>query len=193
MFIRQATKADSHSIAELALMAGGGISGYFWKKQQRSGQTLIEVGAKRAEQEEGHSSYKNVHVAEHDGEVAGMLLGYRMPTMSDEDAFEGMPDFVKPIIEVEQKAAGSYYICKLATYPQHRKKGVGTRLMGLVDELAKQADGTHLSLAVFEQNVNALRLYEHLGFREAARAALMPHPYMPYDGDVLLVTRPLAA
>jgi ribosomal protein S18 acetylase RimI-like enzyme len=44
------------------------------------------------------------------------------------------------------------------------------------------------SLIAFERNVDAVRLYERLGYRIIDRRPVYPHPFLHYkDGDALLM------
>ncbi|MEX0607632.1 MAG: GNAT family N-acetyltransferase [Halofilum sp. (in: g-proteobacteria)] len=49
-----------------------------------------------------------------------------------------------------------------------------------------------MSLIVAEQNSPARRLYERLGYRDAARRARMFFPGFPHEGDWLLMRKDLA-
>jgi len=63
------------------------------------------------------------------------------------------------------RAASEIRVMDIALLPEHRGRGVGTRLLG---ELAAEADARSLPLSIHvEQNNPALRLYERLGFRNA--------------------------
>jgi ribosomal protein S18 acetylase RimI-like enzyme len=172
METRQATKADCHAIAELALMAGEGIPAYFWEQSRQPGQEIEDVGAQNAASDTENFSWRNVHLAVNGNAVAGMLLAYRLP-----DA-EHVP--------------GSFYINMLATYPEYRNQAVGTTLMGLADKLAATAGCSLLSVEVFEQNAGALRLYRRLGYAIVDKRPVVPHPCHPYTGDVVLLTKPVS-
>ena len=51
------------------------------------------------------------------------------------------------------------------------------------------ADGlSSLSLIVFAQNEGAVSLYRWLGYKIADRRAVVPHAFIPYTGDALLMT-----
>jgi ribosomal protein S18 acetylase RimI-like enzyme len=191
MQIRKANRDDCRQIAELALMAGEGIPAYFWALAARTGQDPIEVGAQSAAKEDEHFSYRNVRVAEIDGKVAGMMLAYRLPDKEDAEDLEEFPEFIRPLIELEQCVPGSYYINMLATYPKFRNQSVGTALMATVDQLATEAGCSRSSIEVFEQNEGALRLYQRLGYQIRERRKVIPHSSHPYEGDIVLLTRPV--
>lgn len=191
MDIRKATKADCQAIAELAMMAGEGIPAYFWEQSKQPGEDIFTVGARNAASEEANFSYRNVHLATIDDVIAGMLLAYRLPEVGEADDLEALPAFIRPLVELEQCAPGSYYINMIATYPQFRNRSIGTGLMTIVDDLAKAAGCNLISIEVFEQNHGALRLYQRLGYEITERRAVVPHPCHPYQGDIVLLTRPV--
>lgn len=67
------------------------------------------------------------------------------------------------LISKTEEALGSYEIKFLGVCPRHRKRGYAKSLISLV---LKNIDGP-LWLNVLETNVDAVRLYEHLGFKVA--------------------------
>lgn len=77
----------------------------------------------------------------------------------------------------------------IATYPKFRHQGVGTALMECVDPLARQAGCTLSSIEVFEENHDALRLYERLGYRVIEKRPVVEHPSYLYRGSILLLVR----
>jgi len=189
MEIRKAKQEDCRSIAELALIAGDGIPAYFWEQARVNGQQVIDVGINNLKSETENFSYKNVHVAEVGNEVAGMILAYRLPDKDKAEDPDNYPDFIRPIIELENCVPGSFYINMLATYPKYRNMSIGTTLMGLVDDLAEQAGSDLLSVQVFEQNVRAVRLYRRLGYNPLETRSVIEHVSHPYTTNVVLLTR----
>ena len=191
MEIRKAEIDDCRAIAELAQIAGDGIPGYFWADSQQPGQTLEATGAELLKSETANFSYRNALVACIDGEVAGMLLAYRLPADNDEDLLN-YPEFVRPLVELEQCVGESFYINMLATFAQFRGRGIGTALMAEADRLANSAQCNLLSIAVFSHNADALRLYQALGYEKIEQRAVVACDYHPAS-EVLLLTRPVAA
>jgi len=163
--IEAATTDDCLAIAELAQIAGDNMPGHFWASSRQPGQTLEQAGAERAKSDLANFSYRNTLLARVDGEIAGMLLAYRLPAAADNDEDPAdFPDFLRPIIELEQCVPESFYINMLAAYPRFRGQGIGTALMERADGLAIEAGCELISLGVFETNTGALRLYRRLGF-----------------------------
>ena len=187
--LRRATSEDGRRIAELMDIAGHGLPAYVWSLSAEDGQEPIEVGTWRAAREDGNFSYRNAVVAEEDGEVVAMLLAYRLPEAGDGVSPDEVLEVVRPLVELELLAPGTFYVNVLATLPAHRGRGLGSRLLEAANALAAEAGCDELSIEVFEQNEGALRLYERHGYRIFARRRAVPHPSYPYDADVLLLTR----
>jgi ribosomal protein S18 acetylase RimI-like enzyme len=189
MEIRKAAKGDCRAIAELALVAGAGIPAYFWEQSRQAGQEIVDIGAQNAASDTENFSYRNVHLALVEHHIAGMLLSYRLPEAGDTEELEEFPEFIRPLIELEQCVPGSFYINMLATYPEYRNQAVGTTLMTVADKLAAEAGCTLISVEVFEQNEGALRLYQRLGYLTAEKRPVIPHPCHPYGGEIVLLTK----
>jgi ribosomal-protein-alanine N-acetyltransferase len=62
-------------------------------------------------------------------------------------------------------AAGEAHVMTIAVEPEHRGRGIGTRLMLAVTRSGLDAGAEHLTLEVRDSNERALRLYERFGFR----------------------------
>ena len=170
-------------------MAGEGIPAYFWEQSQRPGQDILDVGREKAASDTENFSYRNAHLAVIGGNIAGMLLAYRLPDQEDAEPLDDLPGFLRPFIELEQCVPGSFYINMLATYPTYRNQGIGRTLMGIADDLAASVGCTLLSVEVFEQNKGALRLYQRLGYAVLEKRPAIPHPCHPYTGDLVLLTK----
>jgi ribosomal protein S18 acetylase RimI-like enzyme len=187
--IRKATKDDCLAIAELAMMAGEGIPAFFWEQSRQADERIEAVGARNAASETDNFSYRNAWLGMLDGDIAGMLLAYRLPEAEDAEDLEALPEFIRPLVELEHCVPGSFYINMLATYPKYRNRSVGTQLMGIVDELAAAADCTVSSIEVFSENTGALKLYERLGYRIIETRPAVPHPCHPHTEKIVLLTR----
>ncbi len=193
MIITPASIDDCLAIAELGQIAGEGIPGYFWADSQQPGQSLIEAGAEILQSESANFSYRNAHIARLDGEVAGMLLAYRLPSADENDENPAdFPEFIQPLVELEQCVPDSFYINMLATYPDFRGRGVGSALMAQVDRLAQGAGCSLASIEVFDSNTGALNLYIRLGYEIVERRPMPPCDFVP-AGEVLLLTRTVPA
>ena len=93
---------------------------------------------------------------------------------------------LRPYAELE--VPGSFYISGVAVYDRFQGAGIGNQLMDHARQIA-MADGlSSLSLIVFAQNEGAVSLYRWLGYKIADRRAVVPHAFIPYTGDALLMT-----
>ena len=189
MKIRPGRVDNSYAIAELALMAGEGIPAWFWNQSRQPGQSIEEVGAIAARSETNNFSYRNTHLAVIDHQIGGMLLAYRLPSAEKAEDLDEYPEFIRPLIELEQCVPDSFYINMLATYPAMRKQGIGIGLMRHAETLAAEKNCLLISIEVFEQNQNALRLYQNLGYRIIERREVIAHESHPYSGDIVLLVK----
>jgi ribosomal protein S18 acetylase RimI-like enzyme len=170
-------------------MAGEGIPAYFWEQSRQAGETIEAVGARNAASDTENFSYRNAHLGILDNAIAGMLLAYRLPEAEGAEDLETLPEFIRPLVDLEQCVPGSFYINMLATYPAFRNRSVGTRLMGIVDRLAAAAGCSTSSIEVFSENTGALGLYERLGYQVIESRPVVPHTCHPYTENIVLLTR----
>lgn len=188
---RRARVEDCAKIAALYSISSDGVADYIWRGLAGPGEEPLEVGERRYAREDTVFSYKNCVVAEHDGEVIGMLVAFPIkPEESDGGESEEDP-VLAPYGELERP--GSFYVCGMALFPEHRGRGLGAAMLGLAREEARRRGLAELSLIVFEQNAGAKRLYERHGFREVDRRPVVPHELIRYTGDALLMVAELVA
>jgi ribosomal protein S18 acetylase RimI-like enzyme len=194
---RWAVKEDAPVIAELFSISSDGISDYVWSTltDDYPGLSLPEIGAQRYARENTKFSYQNCIVAEIDGQVAGILLTFPMavepvsPQVDEAPSQEddGEPDVLSPYSELE--VPGSLYVAGVAFFPDYRGRGLGTRFMAVAEEQAREKGFSVLSMLAFEQNRRAVALYNRLGYREARRRPVVPHPLIHHTGDVILMVK----
>ena len=186
---RAATRDDCYWIAKLFRISSGGVAEYVWSTlaPQYPGLRPLEIGARRYASEEGAFSYKNCIVAEVSGEVVGMLHAYPMEDEAEqEEPREPMDPVLEPYSRLE--IPGSYYISSMAVFSAHRGVRLGTEMLRIAKEKARQSGCPEVSLLVFEQNEGAVKLYERNGFRVIDRASVVPHELIRYTSEVLLMT-----
>lgn len=66
-------------------------------------------------------------------------------------------------------AKGHVFVVDLYVREEARRRGIGAALLERVGDVARARGLTHMELHVEERNTNAMRFYERLGFRDAAR------------------------
>ena len=137
------------------------------------------------------ASLAHSRIAEQDGVVLGGLHAFPADAGAGEPPDPLIPEARYAVFAPFERlhAPGSYYVNIVAVYPEWRGQGVARRLLAAAEaEAAAQGLGA-LSLTVFEDNAPALRLYRRLGYTEAARAPVVPHPHLRYGGDLLLMVK----
>ena len=192
MLIRNANPEDAADLARLINMAGEGLPEYLWREEaERAGLDPVQLGAQRAAREDGGFSFRHARMADLAGSVAGMALAYRLADPVESGSAESLPASVRPLVELEARAPGSWYVNAVAAYPQFRGQGVGKALMADCEEAAVASGATEISLNVASENRGAYRLYVHLGYLETARLPLVPWPGCSHQGDWILMVKSL--
>lgn len=187
--LRPAVPEDAQAIAELFQIAAAGLADYFWGNFQDEFPELtpLEIGATGFAEANDEYSYTNCLMAEIGGTVAGMSMTFPMKATP-----KPLPDDYDPVMRpfMELEEDGSFYVCAVGVYGQYRGQGIGTALMERAEQRAREEGCGAMSLLVFDANDGAKRLYERLGYRVADRRAVVPHPLIQAEGDVLLMVRP---
>ncbi len=162
--LRVATAADAKELADLVNFAGEGLPLYVWQSLAADGQDPWEVG--RARQAAKARDGQVIVVDYGNGAVAG-LTGYAIGSepVSVGDDF---PPLFRPLQELENAALDSWYVNVLACYPSFRGQGLGSRLLALADEIARESALSRMSVIVTSDNADARRLYARHGYEEAA-------------------------
>jgi len=185
---RPAKKIESRKIAELYSIASDGVSDYIWSKSAGNDGDILDVGQKRYENPDLDFSYKNCIVAEYKNEIVGMLVAFPMYVDENKDYSESDPVLL-PYEKLEEDK--SFYICGVAVYDKFRGKGIGRAFMELAELRSRELRLSKLSLIVFEQNKGAKKLYDVLGYQEAAREQVVAHPLIHHTGDAILMVKHL--
>ena len=185
--LRPARKSDAEELAALIDLAGEGLPSWLWSTMD-PGTSPLQTGAARAAREEGGFSYRHAVCLEEDGKLTGMLLGYPLGEGEETD-LDGLPAPVRPLVELEALAPGTWYVNAVAVFAEYRGRGLGRLLMEKAAEQAAAAGQPRLSLIVAAENTPALTLYQRLGYKTVARRPLVPWPEAPHSGDWLLLVK----
>jgi ribosomal protein S18 acetylase RimI-like enzyme len=186
---RRAAPDDARAIAELVDLAGKGMPGLLWADEAGEGETPLDAGARLLARKGYALSYESAVVGDQDGRVTCLLLGC-LDNTEDTDLADA-PEVVHPLIRLKRRAPRGWHVHALAVAPTHRRQGLGTRLLRLIDALAAEEGLTETSLTVAENNEAALRLYDREGYRVAGSEPVVPHPRIDLTGNWLLMTRPV--
>ena len=164
---RPARKSDASEIALLVNIAthGGMIRG--WVNDDKAAGTYdpLEVGRiEMLDDDEAPFNWRSATMAEStDGEVAGMLLGYREPDTAHPVPKTAMA-FMVPLLQLEAEAHGTWFISMLGVHIGWRGKGVGSQLLDVAEVKAEETKAGGLSLIVEDVNTDAQRLYQRRGY-----------------------------
>lgn len=189
--IRPATKADASEVALLVNIAThGGIRGG-WEYDERARGTYdpLEVGRLDMMDETSELNWRNASMAESDGEVVGMLLGY--PEPDDMGPFpDDLMGFLVPIVELEWLAGGNWFISMLGVHAPWRSHGIGAQLLALAEDKRAETGRRGLALIVEDKNSRARALYERMGFAVTASRPMRHYPDGTQPGkDWLLMVK----
>jgi ribosomal protein S18 acetylase RimI-like enzyme len=186
--LRRATPGDAVAMAELVNFAGEGLPLYLWTRMAEAGESAWDVGQRRARRENGSFSYRNAVVVEAEGRVVACIIGYRLPDEVEPIDRDEMPAMFVPLQELENLAPATWYVNVLATYPDHRGRGHGTKLLSTADRIAADSEASGLSIIVSDANRAAMRLYERCGYRRIAERPMVKETWdNPGNSWVLLV------
>jgi ribosomal protein S18 acetylase RimI-like enzyme len=189
--VRPARKADAAALAILVDIAGEGMPSFMWSQMREPGQSVFEVGRARAARETGAFSFRNAQVAEVGGDVAACLVDYRLDDPYDTGDLAKLPELVRPLVVLEAKVPGSWYVNVLAAFPEYRGQGLGSRLLAAAEERGRAQGASAASIIVASENEGAVRLYARTGYRETARAPVVEFPGCAHGGDWVLMVKPL--
>ncbi len=138
----------------------------------------------RAYSQTGHSySFENVTVAEHEGQMVGMSLGFSEEQHRDfsdrplEEAagraalrMKVVGVLCAPLMRVlETLAEGDFYLLSVGIDPEFRGEGIGSMLIDSIEEQARACGAVRLCLDVSAANEGARRLYERRGMSVESR------------------------
>lgn len=188
--LRAAAPDDAAALAELILLAGGGV--YEFQLDGLFGDiALSDVLASGICGAAGNFSHRHMIVAEEEGgdAVVGMAHGYPAEWMRELDRSFIPPDRLAHLAPFEAlQDWDSYFVSALAVLPAQRRRGLGAALLDALAKKARAGGFPRLSLHVWADNAAALAFYAAVGFVEQGRADMPSHPRLPHvSGSVLLV------
>jgi ribosomal protein S18 acetylase RimI-like enzyme len=180
---------DSLKIAEGIDRASGGIVEFLFHGLLGS-YTAVQVMANSLQEKQGSDSYENAIVAEYQGNIIGVVYSYpakfhgitentRSFFPSDRLAFLG--DFYNSRVE------DSWFLDSIFVDDKFRGEGIGSKLIELTKQKARDHDYKQLSLMVMADNTVARRTYEKNNFRIFKHIDVQEHELIPHKGGVYLL------
>ena len=191
MSIENAKKEDAPELTHLINLAGEGIPEYLWTGMVEGSETPMEVGARRASREEGGFSYRNARVIRDANQVAGMMIAYRLEDPYEIGDLNELPELIRPLIQLESQAPGSWYINAIATAESCRGRGIASQLMQEAESLARKDGATTMSLIVASENTTARSIYLHKGYEVTSSLPVVDYPGAMHGGDWELMIKTL--
>ena len=189
--VRPARKSDAAEIALLVNIAVHGNMSIGWahSKDAEGTNDPLEVGRMEMLDESTIFNWRSAFMAEADGEIAGMLLGYRKG-----DEREALPDDLwaplVPIEELEAEANGLWFISMVGVHKTFRGRGTGSALLDQAQVEADRSGARGQALIVGDANMGARKLYESRGFSVKASRPMVPFPGTAQEGtDWLLMVK----
>ena len=189
--LRPARKSDAAEIALLVNIAVHGSIAPGWAQDRQAEGTYepLEVGRLEMLRDDTEFNWRSATMAEADGEVVGMLLGYRKPDQREPVPADTWAP-LRPIEELEADANGRWFISMVGVHKTWRGKGVGSILLGHATAQASATQANGLALIVEDANSGARRLYESRGFAVTTSRPMVPFPGTPQHGkDWLLMVK----
>ncbi len=184
---RIATAEDAAVLAELVNYAGEGLPEYLWSKMAEPGCDAWETGRQRQARKAEEGQIAVVDLGH--GPIAG-LTGYAIPSRI-EPIPDDLPAIFKPLQELENLAPSTWYVNVLATLPDHRGKGYGSKLLELAEQISGNEGLDSMSLIVADNNPNARRLYERHGYMQKASRTLVKEDWKTDAKNWILMIKKL--
>ena len=175
--IRPATKADASYIADAIMTAVGDDITLGFAGSVKRIPLVKQLFKTLAECDDSQYSYLNTLIAEDDNRsVAGVIIGY-----DGADLHRLRQRFIDKANQIlgysfsqenmnDEASPDEIYIDTLCVFPEFQRKGVATKLIESAIERYNSLKKP-VGLIVDEENKNARRLYERLGFRKIGMTA----------------------
>ncbi len=174
MIIREATLNDSAAITTHLLSAMEDIVYKFIGEEnpQKAEEFLYHF----VSTENNQYSYMNCVVAEENQQIiaaASVYEGARLEELRAPVIEYVRAHHNKNFAPEDETQAGEYYLDSLGVSPEHRGKGIGSKMLQfLIDKYVVKNHQT-LGLLVEAENAGAMKLYSRLGFKPVATKQLV--------------------
>lgn len=191
MIIRPARPEDAPQAAELILATTGRFGEILFGRGNRARAARAVAGFFSSPH--NRFSYRLTHLAEIDGQVAGLLLAFpgsqigrltlalqkQMQPVLGIGGSLWMVLYSLPLLFNVETTADEYYIAHLAVSGPFRRQGIGQRLLELAEQQAEAAGLRRCALTVALDNQPARRLYQHHGY---AVVKVIKTPWLRWAG-----------
>lgn len=184
---------DCSKIAEGIELASGGIMEFLFHGLLDK-YTPSQVMANLLRKKTDNDSYENAIVAEHEGDVIGIVYSYpaKFHGISEEtrsyfssDKLTYLADFFNSRVE------NSWFLDSIFVNEKFRGEGVGSKLIELTKQKAKENGYHQLSLMVMADNSVARYTYERNKFTVVKHINIKEHELIPHKGGIYLLVSDL--
>lgn len=161
--LRPARADDAPLLAAYVDAGSNGFASVLWRDEHPD---PLVAGARTLARDDGELSWRNAVVAERDGAVVGVVLGFPARPLRDDPA---LPQPVRALVALEALVPDGYLLHTVGVATDARRRGLGA---GLVREAARRAHVLgHRELCVVTdaEPADALRFYRRSGFVERGR------------------------
>ena len=179
LLIRAGQVPDCSVLAELINESAEGAIEYLFSDLNFSDQPIVGMG--RILEQEVYYSYANSIVAEYDGQIVGMVLSFPSDglaisqQMSDYYSKEKL-QYIR--FFVENKMENCWHLDALCVKRKYRDQGIGSKLLAVVKEKAREYKFSKIGVFVFGSNVDAIRFYERHGFVSCKKIDTSGHAFL---------------
>jgi ribosomal protein S18 acetylase RimI-like enzyme len=184
--IRPSGRSDAEVLLRLMDIASHGFIRHLFASVTPVGQTTDDFIRSRMDTRESGISFGKMWVADLDGQVAGFIALDRVPEDPGPIGDDG-PAMFRPLTELEHEAPGTGLVNLVASLTEYRGRGVGTALMRFA-EGHRGPNG--MCLTVLDDNTQARRIYERLGYTVRASRPIVRNGWNPSASDWLLMVKP---
>ena len=169
---RKGKPEDAEDFSQLALFTAPTFLPYLFGSDVRNSMKKL-FQCKR-----NYFSFEHSYFIELNGKIAGMALLYSYEEKKREYSrtfllglkylkwhfFAQLSPFLKSERIMAQITEGDCYLAFIAVYPEFRGRGLGTKLLGVIEEEAKRIGSRRVALDVEISDEGAIKLYKRLGY-----------------------------
>jgi ribosomal protein S18 acetylase RimI-like enzyme len=154
---------------------------------------LAGLIARTMKRDTGGFSWRHCFVADDKG-IVGMINAFPAAWLREEERDILPQDRVQILDPIDQAQDWeSFLVNSVAVRPQHRRQGIGTRLLEMAIEQARAGGFARLTANVWADNFAACAVFEKAGFDVQTRVEVPPHPGLAHIGGSLLMGRQIDA
>ena len=188
--LRRARREDAPSLAAVELLTapefatfllGGLVEG------RSVGGVLSEIYAR-----DGTDSWEWSWVAEDGETVVGAAGGCPVALIAPQTDTGEAAARIAYYAPVKAAMPGdAFHVARLGVLEPYRRRGIARALLDAMTAAAGAHGERRVTLFVWEDNEAGRAFYDRLGFRQADRIVLPPHPRAMRHGTMLLMEKPL--